>query len=111
MTNFLKMNNNLIQNFYIIGVTSEEINSHYKEIINNSNISLTPIIISKFPDTISNFNTVPNEIIIDHCFPTGYKIIKEKSNNILEQNSFFWFELENSKYNYVSKYQMLYLGG
>ena len=108
MTNFLKMNNNLIQNFYIIGVTSEEINSHYKEIINNSNISFTPIIISKFPDTISNFNTVPNEIIIDHCFPTGYKIIKEKSNNILEQNSFFWFELENSKYNYVSKYQMLY---
>jgi hypothetical protein len=72
------MKNNLIQNFYIIGVPSEEINSRYKEIINKSNISFTPKIISKFPDINSNYNTIPNEIIIEHCFPTGYTIIKEK---------------------------------
>ena len=108
MTNFLKMKNNLIQNFYIIGVTSEEINSHYKEIITNSKFSFTPKIITKFPDLNSNYNTIPNEIIIEHCFPLGYKIIKEKINNISEQNNFFFFELENSKYNYISKYQTLY---
>ena len=108
MTNFLKMKNNLIQNFYIIGVSSEEINSHYKEIITNSNFSLEPKIISKFPDLIHNYNTIPNNIIIEHCFPIGYKIIKQKSKNISEQNNFFFFELDNSKYNYVSKYQMLY---
>ena len=108
MTNFLKMKNNLIQNFYIIGVTSEEINSHYEEIISNSNFSFKPKIISKFPNLNSNFNTIPDEIIIEHCFPIGYKIIKEKSNNISEQNNFFWFELENSKYNYISKYQIFY---
>ena len=108
MTKFLKMKNNLIQNFYIIGVSSEEINSHYKEIITNSNFSLEPKIISKFPDLIHNYNTIPNNIIIEHCFPIGYKIIKQNSKNISEQNNFFFFELDNSKYNYVSKYQMLY---
>ena len=108
MTNFLQMKNNLIQNFYIIGVPSEEINSRYKEIINKSNISFTPKIISKFPDINSNYNTIPNEIIIEHCFPTGYTIIKEKSNNVFEQYVNFWFELDNSKYNYIPKYQALY---
>ena len=54
------MKNNLIQNFYIIGVPSEEINSRYKEIINKSNISFTPKIISKFHDINSNYNTIPN---------------------------------------------------
>ena len=108
MTNFLQMKNNLIQNFYIIGVPSEEINSRYKEIINKSNISFTPKIISKFPDINSNYNTIPNEIIIEHCFPTGYTIIKEKSNNVFEQYVNFWFKLDNSKYNYIPKYQALY---
>ena len=108
MTNLLQMKNNLIQNFYIIGVPSEEINSRYKEIINKSNISFTPKIISKFPDINSNYNTIPNEIIIEHCFPTGYTIIKEKSNNVFEQYVNFWFELDNSKYNYIPKYQALY---
>ena len=30
MTNFLKMKNNLIQNFYVIGVPFEEITSYVK---------------------------------------------------------------------------------
>ena len=76
MSNFLNMKNNLIQNFYIIGITQEDINSNLKDILsNNFNMGLSPKIISKFPETNSNYNMIPNEIIIDHCFPTGYKII------------------------------------
>ena len=73
------MKNNLIQNFYIIGVTQEEIYSKSKEISSSqSSVSFIPKVISKFPDINTNYNTIPNEIIIEHCFPTGYKIIKAK---------------------------------
>ena len=36
MSNFLNMKNNLIQNFYIIGVTQEDINSNLKDILSNN---------------------------------------------------------------------------
>ena len=109
MSNYLNMKNNLIQNFYIIGITQEDINSKIKDIsLSNSNIKLDPKIISKFPDVNSNYNTIPNEIIIEHCFPIGYKIIKGKKKEIENNIYNFWFELDNLKYNYVSKYQKLY---
>ena len=109
MSNFLNMKNNLIQNFYIIGITQEDINSNLKDISQtNTNLELSPKKISKFPDTNSNYNMIPNEIIIDHCFPTGYKIIKSKKRDIENNVCNFWFELDNLKYNYVSQYQHLY---
>ena len=109
MTNFLNMKNNLIQNFYIIGVTQEDITSKSKEILSTqSSLSFTPKIISKFPDINTNYNTIPNEIIIDHCFPTGYKIIKTKKKEIDQYIHHFWFQLDNLKYNYLYKYHSLY---
>ena len=109
MSNFLNMKNNLIQNFYIIGVTQEDINSNLKDILsNNFNMGLSPKIISKFPETNSNYNMIPNEVIIDHCFPTGYKIIKGKKRDIENKICNFWFRLDNLKYNYLLQYQQLY---
>ena len=98
----MNMKNNLIQNFYIIGITPDDISTKMQDIL-----SYTPKIISKFPD-IRNYNTIPNELIIEHCFPMGYKPLKGKKKD-LEKNVYnFWFELDNLKYNYLSKYQMLY---
>ncbi len=102
MSNFMNMKNNLIQNFYIIGITPDDISTKMQDIL-----SYTPKIISKFPD-IKNYNTIPNELIIEHCFPMGYKPLKGKKKD-LEKNVYnFWFELDNLKYNYLSKYRMIY---
>ena len=109
MSNFLNMKNNLIQNFYIIGVTKEDIDSKYKSIsLSSSNSIFTPKVISKFPDINSNYNEIPNEIIIEHCFPIGYRTIKGKKSDLQNNVLNFWFELDNSKYKYLSKYQKLY---
>ena len=63
MSNFLNMKNNLIQNFYIIGVTKEDIDSKYKSIsLSSSNSIFTPKVISKFPDINSNYNTISDQI-------------------------------------------------
>ena len=69
MSNCLNMKNNLIQNFYIIGITYDDIDSKSKnKPLKESDISFSPKIISKFPD-IKNYNSIPDEIIIEHCFP------------------------------------------
>ena len=103
------MKNNLIQNFYIVGVTQEEIYSKSKEISSSqSSVSFIPKVISKFPDINTNYNTIPNEIIIEHCFPTGYNIIKAKKKEISQYIYHFWFELDNLKYNYLYKYHSFY---
>lgn len=108
MSYFLNMKNNLIQNFYIIGITYDDIISKSKnKSLTETNVIFTPKIISKFPDTNANYNTIPNELILEHCFPTGYKIIKGKK--ISESDIYnFWFQLDNLKYNYLSKYQRVY---
>ena len=109
MSNFLNMKNNLIQNFYIIGITQEDIDSKYTNTsLSFSDISFTPKIISKFPDINSNYNTISDQIIIEHCFPTGYKIIEGKKSDLKKNVYYFWFELDNLKYNYLSKFQKLY---
>ena len=109
MANFLNMKNNLIQNFYIIGITPDDINLKIKDISSmESNISFEPKIITKFPDINNNYNTIPSEIIIEHCFPTGLKTIKGKKKDLSNNKQHFWFELDNLKYNYLIKNQMLY---
>ena len=112
MSNLMNMKNNLIQNFYIIGLYPEDVcpksKSDKNKIIDiftaNTYTELTPKIISKFPPTNSNHNSLQNEIIIEHCFPNGFKMVKSQNkNNILH----FSFELDNLKYSYL-KYKSLY---
>ena len=113
------MKYNLIQNFYIIGLSEEDIFTNLENENNSSNkkidifkpkseIELTPKIITKFPQTDSNHNSIPNEIIIEHCFPNGFKMIKSPKKDITHNFVHFYFELDNLKYNFIEEYKSIY---
>ena len=115
MSDLLKMKYNLIQNFYIIGLCPEDLfsdlskeNNKIKciDIFNpNPKIELTPKIISKFPPINSNYNSIPNEIVINQCFPNGFRMIQShKKDNITH----FSFELDNLKYKHLPKNNSFY---
>jgi len=106
---------NLIQNFYIIGfspddffkVNNKDKTGVFAEIF-KENIeempNLEPKIISKFPIIQDSMNTIPDNIIINHCFPEG--AIKIKEANI--QKVFFQFELDNIPQNYSNMERKIY---
>ena len=116
MNDLFKMKNNCIQNFYIIGLSPNDFFQHEskgeKEIklvnilTSNTEMELIPKIITKYPPTDSNFNSIPNDIIIDHCFPRGFKM--QKSLKKIETKTYFCFELDNLKYNYLFQKKFLY---
>ncbi len=111
MNNMMNMKNNLIQNFYIVGLSLEDLSKNIKKEKNiftsTTEQELSPKIISKFPPYNYNHNSIPNEIIISHCFPNGLKMEKcqKKDLNIY---SHFCFEIDNLKYAYLSKNKFLY---
>ena len=118
MNNLMSMKNNLIQNFYIIGLAQEDIfpDTNKKEgskdsidiFSSNIEIELPPKIISKFPPNNSNHNSIPDEIVIEHCFPNGFKMIKLDKIDGSNSFSHFWFELDNLKYSYLTNHKSLY---
>ena len=77
MEGSINMRNNLIQNFYIIGVPYQDIITYIdsNETINLSK-SFNPEILSKFPKDIDNMNTISDNLIIEHCFPNDFYIKK-----------------------------------
>ena len=107
------LRNSLIQNFYIIGfslddffkIDKKENKGTFLDIFENiSDKNITPKIITKFPDkNIDNMNLVPDNIIIDHCFPNG-KI--ELSNK--DKNEYFNFEFDNTQQNYKNEDKKIY---
>ena len=108
------MKYNLFQNFYIIGYSLYDFFSlkakksyTFSEIFSDPlNIKLTPKIISKFPNSIKNYNSIQDDIVISHCFPKGIKIINDQvlSNNITH----FEFNLDNIPSNYNEEDKSLY---
>ena len=108
------MKYNLFQNFYIIGYSLSDFFSlkakksyAFSEIFSDPlNIKLTPKIISKFPNSIKNYNSIQDDIVISHCFPKGIKIINDQvlSNNITH----FEFNLDNIPSNYNEEDKSLY---
>ena len=106
---------NLIQNFYIIGfspddffkVNNKDKTGEFADIF-KENIeempNLEPKIISKFPIIQDSMNTIPDQIIINHCFPDG--VIKIKDAEI--QKVFFQFELDNIPQNYSNEERKIY---
>ena len=106
---------NLIQNFYIIGFSPDDffkVNNKnktgefaeiFKETIEEMP-NLEPKIISKYPIIQDNMNTIPDHIIINHCFPDG--VIKIKNAKI--KNVFFQFELDNIPQNYSNEERKIY---
>ena len=107
MNNLMNMKNNLIQNFYVIGLSIENIFKDKKIFTSNKEVELIPKIISKFPPNDYNHNAIPNEIVVEHCFPNGFKMIKSQ-NNEPNNNTYFYFEIDNLQYSYLSKNKSLY---
>ena len=108
------MKNNLIQNFYIVGLSPNDFfqikknnKGEFLNIFQNKKkISLNPKIISKFPPKNSNFNSIKDELIINHCFPNGLNIL----NLEIEKKSptHFEFELDNLLFNYSIEERNIY---
>ena len=84
--------NPLIEYFYIIGPNPEIIknNEFYKNIELQEKIDAK--ILTKFPPVEKYQITLKDEIIISHCFPNGFKIIKS---NVKPQKRIFNFSLQN----------------
>ena len=114
MNTLINMKNNLIQNFYIIGLhpedffhINEENEGEFLNIFQDKiSINLKEKIISKFPPNNSNFNEINDEIIVNHCFPNGFSLIKEKGEKFKEYT--FHFELDNLSINYSSEEKNIY---
>ena len=101
------MKNNLIQNFYVIGIDFEEIIMLIKsnQVLDKKKV-FHPKIISKFPKGINNFNKITDQTIIEHCFPDNCYIKKGEKFN--KYTYHFEFEFENNIYRFIGKNRYLY---
>ena len=105
MNSLINLKNNLIQNFYILGLSPEDfifINENnereFLNIFQQKGVNLRCKIISKFPPNNNNFNGIDDETIINHCFPDGLHLIKNDNKEIKPIP--FYFELDNILFNY-----------
>ena len=108
MEGSINMRNNLIQNFYIIGVPYQDIKTYIdsNETINLSK-SFNPEILSKFPKDIDNMNTISDNLIIEHCFPNDFYI--KKGGGKYAKNLYpFEFSFDNKNYQFLEKNRYLY---
>ena len=110
----LSMKYNLFQNFYIIGYSLSDFYSSktkniytFQDIFTDSlNVKLNPKLISKFPSSIKNINSIPDDLVISHCFPNGLKIFNNPF--LISQLTHFEFNLENIPANYTEEDKFLY---
>ena len=110
----LSMKYNLFQNFYIIGYSLSDFYSSktkniytFQDIFTDSlNVKLNPKLISKFPSSIKNINSIPDDLVISHCFPNGVKILNNPF--LISQLTHFEFNLENIPANYTEEDKFLY---
>ena len=92
---------NLFQQFFIIGIEPKIIYLFNKIDINNiMEPMIGPQIISKYPNIDLPYINIPDSMIIDHCFPNGFKnsFIEYDKNNLKEklgQTHDFIFSLDN----------------
>ena len=86
--------NNLIQNFFTIGIDTELIlsNEFYKDPHKYIDLNETfkPSLLTSFPDNESTLSNIPYDIIIRHIFPNGFTLIKSETP---PSNTNFFFSL------------------
>ena len=85
----------LVEYFYIIGPNPETIISDdfYINIQNNPNdININAKILSKFPPVEKPLCSIKDEIIVSHCFPNGFYLLKEDQH---PEHKIFHFSLQN----------------
>ena len=113
----ITLKNNLIQNFYIIGFSPDdffkidlkakkaEFCPIFKESIEEMPL-IKPKILTKFPNTKITFNSIPDKVVIDHCFPTGK--IEITNNKSSPRPKSFEFELDNLPQDYIEEEKIIY---
>ena len=113
MDTLLNLKYNLIQNFYVLGLSpdrffqvNEDGQGVFLNISKKLNMELTPEVISKFPPENGNYNSAKDEIIIAHCFPNGLHILQEKSEK--KGCTQFEFHLDNILFNYNEEERRVY---
>ena len=112
MDTLLNLKSNLIQNFYILGLSpstffqrNEEGKGFFQNIFKDEMIELNPEVISKFPPENGNYNSTKDEVVLAHCFPHGLHLFPLKEE---KKNSFFEFHLDNILFNYGEEDRKLY---
>lgn len=82
----------LIEHFYIIGPNPDMIKKEefYNELSSKNNIEYK--IISKFPPIERYQSYIKDEILISHCFPNGFYIVKSKA---IPAKQTFYFSIQN----------------
>ena len=113
MDALLNLKNNLIQNFYILGLcpdrffqVQEDGHGVFLNIFKDLNMEFTPEVISKFPPENGNYNSIKDEMVIAHCFPKGFKILQTKIEK--KPCTHFEFHLDNILFNYKDEEKRIY---
>ena len=101
------MNSNLYQTFYIIGLDNDLAMTSEPLYRNPHIFSAVPTIISKYPQIKESYNLIPDNLVILHCFPQGYRIL---DNEPEFKTAFYTFRLENLPFINVDnqKYAKMY---
>ena len=94
-----KGNDRLFQSFYVFGIEPYDLDvSDFKKGNNIFDLKFKELkLLTKFPPEKNPSYEIDYNIIMNHCFPKGYKLIesnKDNKDNIL-QDEYFFFSLEN----------------
>ena len=114
MDTILNFKSNLIQNFYILGLSPSKIfhiTEDDKGVFLNIRQealkdALIPEVISKFPPENSNYNSAKDEIVLAHCFPLGLRLLETIKDE--KSCSYFEFHLDNILFNYNDEDKKIY---
>ena len=93
MDTLLNLKSNLIQNFYILGLSpstffqrNEEGKGFFQNIFKDEMIELNPEVISKFPPENGNYNSTKDEVVLAHCFSHGLHLLPLKEEKKFNAN-------------------------
>ena len=92
------LNNTFLDYFYIFGLNTETILSNYLYNLSKyegEHDKIKPTLISKFPPFNKTHSNIDENIILQHCFPEGFKLIEHICP---PKNEIFHFSLDNLKY-------------
>jgi hypothetical protein len=113
MDTLLNLKNNLIQNFYVLGLcpdrffqVQEDGHGVFLNIFKDPKMELTPEIISKFPPENGNYNSAKDEMVLAHCFPKGLHVLQ--TNEEKKPCTHFEFHLDNLLFNYNEEERRIY---
>ena len=114
MDTLLNMKNNLIQNFYVLGLSpdrffqvKEDGHGVFLNIFKELKMEITPEIISKFPPENGNYNSAKDEMVVAHCFPKGLQILQINGEK-KPPSIHFEFHLDNLLFNYNDEEKNIY---